>query len=110
MMYQYWNEQLETMPRKELEALQLARLKEAVGRSLRTLFYQKRLAESGIKSPDDIKSLEDLRRIPFTTKNDLRDGFPFGFLSIPKEEVVRLHASSGTTGTPTTIYFSRDDL
>ncbi|MCL1928626.1 MAG: phenylacetate--CoA ligase [Treponema sp.] len=110
MTYQYWNEQLETISRKELEAWQLAKLKETVGRSLRTPFYQKRLTESGIKSPDDIKSLEDLKRIPFTTKNDLRDGFPYGFLSIPRDEVVRLHASSGTTGTPTTIYFSRDDL
>ena len=98
------------MPRKELEAWQLAKLKEAVGRSLRTPFYQKRLGQAGIKSPDDIKSLDDLRRVPFTTKNDLRDGFPYGFLSIPKEDVVRLHASSGTTGTPTTIYFSRSDL
>ncbi|MCL1929121.1 MAG: AMP-binding protein, partial [Treponema sp.] len=110
MKYQYWNEPFETMPRKELETWQLAKLKETVGRSLRTPFYQNRLSESGIKSPDDIKSLEDLRRIPFTTKNDLRDGFPYGFLSIPRDEVVRLHASSGTTGTPTTIYFSRDDL
>ncbi len=64
----------------------------------------------GIQGPDDIKTLEDLKRIPFTTKNDLRDGFPYGFLSIPREEVVRLHASSGTTGIPTTIYFNRNDI
>jgi phenylacetate-CoA ligase len=64
----------------------------------------------GINGSEDIKGLDDLKRIPFTTKNDLRDGFPYGFLSIPKEDVVRLHASSGTTGTPTTIYYSKDDL
>jgi phenylacetate-CoA ligase len=110
MTYQYWNEKIEKLPREELEALQLSKLKEAVARSLRTPFYKKRLAEAGVSSPDNIKSLDDLKRIPFTTKNDLRDGFPYGFLSIPREEVVRLHASSGTTGTPTTIYFSRDDL
>jgi len=110
MTYQYWDEKTEKMPRNELESLQLAKLKETIARCLRTPFYQKRLAETGIKSPDDIKSLADLRRIPFTTKQDLREGFPYGFLSIPRDEVVRLHASSGTTGTPTTIYFSRNDL
>jgi len=98
------------MPRDELEALQLLKLKEEIGFCLRTPFYKKRLATVGIQSPDDIKTLEDLKRIPFTTKNDLRDGFPYGFLSIPREEVVRLHASSGTTGIPTTIYFNRSDI
>ena len=110
MTYQYWNEKTEKMPRDELEAWQLKQLKEAVAKSLRTPFYQKRLTKAGIQNPDDIKSLADLKRIPFTTKQDLRDGFPYGFLSIPQDEVVRLHASSGTTGTPTTIYFSRNDL
>jgi len=110
MTYQYWNEKVETMPRKELEALQLAKLKETVGLSLKTPFYQKRLAGTGIAGPDDITSLDDLSRIPLTTKHDLREGFPYGFLAIPKDEVVRLHASSGTTGTPTTIYFSREDI
>jgi phenylacetate-CoA ligase len=108
--YQYWNKQFETMPRADLEAWQLQQLKTMVSYALRTPFYQKRLVKAGIKSSGDIKSLEDLRSIPFTTKNDLREGFPYGFLSIPREEVVRLHASSGTTGTPTTIYFSRDDI
>lgn len=110
MTYQYWNEEFEKMPRRELEAWQLERLKAAVGSALRTPFYGERLPGAGIKSEDDITSLEDLRRIPFTVKQDLRSGFPWGFLSIPREEVVRLHASSGTTGTPTTIYFSRDDI
>ena len=98
------------MPRDELTALQLQKLKEEIGFCLRTPFYKKRLATVGIQSPDEIKTLEDLKRIPFTTKNDLRDGFPYGFLSIPREDVIRLHASSGTTGTPTTIYFNRNDI
>jgi phenylacetate-CoA ligase len=98
------------MPRRELEAWQLERLRETAGFALRTPFYRKRLKEAGIQSPGDICSLGDLKRIPFTTKQDLREGFPYGFLSVSKEEVVRLHASSGTTGTPTTIYFSREDI
>jgi phenylacetate-CoA ligase len=110
MNYQYWNEKFEKMPRNELEAWQLERLRDVVGYSLRTPFYQKRLSGAGITSPGDIKTLADLRRIPFTTKHDLREGFPYGFLAVPKEEVIRLHASSGTTGAPTTIYFSRDDI
>ncbi|MDR0447837.1 MAG: AMP-binding protein, partial [Treponema sp.] len=110
MTFQYWKEATETMSRKELEAFQFARLKETVAFSLRTSFYKERLAEAGIQGPEDIKSLNDLQRIPFTTKQDLRDGFPYGFLSVPKDDVVRLHASSGTTGVPTTIYLSREDL
>ena len=110
MNFQYWNPDIEKMPRSDLESLQLKKLKAQIGFAFRTSFYKERFSKKGIKSEDDIKSLEDLKRIPFTTKNDLRDGFPYGFLSIPKEEVVRLHASSGTTGVPTTIYFSRDDI
>jgi len=110
MNFQYWEPEIEKMPRAELIALQLQKLREEIGFCLRTPFYKKRLATVGIQSQDDIKTLEDLKRIPFTTKNDLRDGFPYGFLSIPREEVIRLHASSGTTGTPTTIYFNRNDI
>ncbi|MFP3089166.1 phenylacetate--CoA ligase [Treponema sp. TIM-1] len=110
MTYQYWNPKMETLPRPDLEAWQLRQLKNMVTYALRTPFYKKRLTEAGIKSEDAIKSLKDLNRIPFTTKHDLRDGFPYGFLSIPREEVIRLHASSGTTGTPTTIYFNKEDI
>ncbi|MDR0722430.1 MAG: phenylacetate--CoA ligase [Treponema sp.] len=110
MNYQYWHREMETLERSALEAYQLIRLKAAVAQALRTPFYRERLATVGIHSDADIKSLEDVRRIPFTTKGDLRVGFPYGFLSIPKEEVVRLHASSGTTGTPTTIYFNKGDI
>jgi len=108
--FQYRNPEIEKMPRKELEALQLSKLKTTVGRALRTQFYKQRLPSAGIKSPDDIKTLEDIKKIPFTSKEDLRKGFPYGFLSIPRDDVVRLHASSGTTGTPTVIYFSAGDL
>ncbi|MDR1971026.1 MAG: phenylacetate--CoA ligase [Treponema sp.] len=110
MSYQYWDPEFETMPRGELAALQLQKLKETVSYALRTAFYKERLAKAGITGPGDIKSLADLRRIPYTTKQDLREGFPYGFLSVPREEVVRLHASSGTTGIPTTIYFSKKDI
>ncbi|MDR2617410.1 MAG: phenylacetate--CoA ligase [Treponema sp.] len=110
MEYQYWNPEIEKMKRPELEALQLEKLKTAVGWALRTPFYKERLRKAGITGSGDIKSLADLRRIPYTTKNDLRDAFPYGLLSISRDDVVRLHASSGTTGTPTTIYFSREDL
>jgi phenylacetate-CoA ligase len=110
MEFQYWNPEIEKMPRQELEALQLQKLKTAVDEALRTPFYKERLGKAGIKSGGSIKSLADLQKIPYTTKHDLRDGFPYGFLSIPRDDVVRLHASSGTTGTPTTIYFSAEDI
>jgi phenylacetate-CoA ligase len=110
MVYQYWNPVIETLPRESLETHQVELLKWAVENALRTPFYAERLKQAGIESAAAIKSLDDLRRIPFTTKHDLRDGFPYGFLSIPKDEVVRLHASSGTTGAPTTIYFNKDDI
>ena len=110
MNFQYWNPQIEKMPIEELTALQLKKLKIEIGYALRTPFYKEKLTKIGINSSDDIKTLNDLNKIPFTAKNDLRDGFPYGFLSIPKEEVIRLHASSGTTGIPTTIYFNKDDI
>ncbi|MCL2802232.1 MAG: phenylacetate--CoA ligase [Treponema sp.] len=110
MQFQYWNAEIEKMPRAELEALQLKRLKKEIEIALRAPFYKERLSKVGIKSSDDIKTLADLNKIPFTTKDDLRDGFPYGFLSIPKDEVVRLHSSSGTTGIPTVIYFSKEDI
>jgi phenylacetate-CoA ligase len=101
---------METLPRPELEAYQLKQLKTTISYALRTPFYRERLGKAGITGEDRIKSLEDLKRIPFTTKIDLRESFPYGMLSIPRDEVIRLHASSGTTGIPTTIYFSREDI
>ncbi|MCL2720365.1 MAG: phenylacetate--CoA ligase [Treponema sp.] len=110
MNFQYWNPQIEKMPRAELEALQLQKLKAEIDTAFRTPFYKERFTKVGIKSSDEIKTLDDLKKIPFTTKDDLRDGFPYGFLAIPKEDVIRLHSSSGTTGIPTVIYFSKDDI
>jgi len=110
MTFQYWNPQIEKMPRAEIEVLQLKKLKTEISCALKTSFYKERLSKTGIKNENDIKTLDDLKKIPFTTKDNLREGFPYGFLSIPADEVVRLHSSSGTTGTPTTIYFSRNDI
>jgi phenylacetate-CoA ligase len=110
MNLQYWNPDIEKMPRSSLEELQLQKLKIQIDRAFKTSFYKERFAKSGIKSADDIKSLGDLNRIPFTAKSDLRDGFPYGFLAVPQDDVIRLHSSSGTTGVPTVIYFNRNDI
>jgi phenylacetate-CoA ligase len=98
----FWDEAAETIERKSLEKLQLEKLRLAVGKALGTPFYKER--------PDQIKSLADLRRIPFTTKEDLRKAYPYGMLAVDKDEIVRMHASSGTTGTPTVIYYTKDDV
>lgn len=106
----YRNKELETAERPNLQALQLKNLKETVGMALKTQFYKKRLNKAGINSSDDINSLADLEKIPFTTKDDLRECYPKGLLAVELDEVVRLHTSSGTTGTPTVIYHTRQDL
>jgi phenylacetate-CoA ligase len=110
MAARYWNEAVETMGRPDIEALQLSLLRQAVGRALTTPFYGPRLEAAGISGPSDIRSLADLRRIPFTTKDDLRQAFPFGMLAAERREVVRMHASSGTTGVPTVIYLTAADV
>ena len=105
-----WNSELETLERSALEAWQLERLKALTASAFNTPFYSKRLAKAGIKSPDDIKSMADIRRIPFTTKDDLRTNFPKGMLAVDMEKVVRVHSSSGTTGIPTVIYLTAEDM
>jgi len=105
----YFNEELETLTRPQIEKLQLERLQKTVNHCMDSAFYKKRFEEIGLK-PEDIKSLDDLKRIPFTTKQDLRDNYPFGISSVPLEKVVRLHSSSGTTGTPTVILHTQKDL
>lgn len=105
----YFNPDIETLSRPEIEALQLERLKKTVAHCMNSPFYQQRFAAAKLK-PEDIKTLEDLRRIPFTTKQDLRDTYPFGIASVPLRECVRLHSSSGTTGNPTVILHTRRDL
>jgi phenylacetate-CoA ligase len=106
----YWDEKKETLPRSEIEALQLEKLKATVERALLTPFYKPLLAKAGVTGPESIRSLADIARLPFTSKNDLRDAYPFGLLACPKKDLVRLHASSGTTGTPTVIYQTKADL
>ena len=105
----YLHPELETMTRPEIEKLQMERLKTTLQRCMNAPFYKKRFEEHGLK-PEDIRSLEDLRKIPFTTKQNLRDNYPFGMSVVPLEQVVRLHSSSGTTGTPTVILHTQKDL
>lgn len=106
---QYFNEAMETMSRVEIEALQLKRLQATIEHCMQSPFYKKRFEEIGLK-PSDIKTLDDLRKIPFTTKQDLRDTYPFEIASTPLRDCVRLHSSSGTTGNPTVILHTQNDL
>ena len=106
----YMLDPVERADRREVEKLQLARLRETVRRAYeRVPLYRKRMREAGVK-PEDIKSLEDVRRLPFTFKDDLRREYPFGLLAVPLSEVVEVHASSGTTGKPTVVAYTRRDL
>jgi len=105
-----WNEHYETLPREYLEELQLRRLKQLLNNVYaRVEFYRKKMDEAGI-SPEDIKSLDDLQKLPFTYKQDMRDNYPFGLFAVPQQQVVRLHASSGTTGKPTVVGYTRRDI
>ena len=105
----YFNPELETMPVDQLHELQLKRLKQTVRHCMNAPFYQKEFQKRGI-TPDDIQSLEDIRKLPFTTKEDLRENYPFGLSCIPLKDCVRLHSSSGTTGNPTVVLHSQKDL
>ncbi len=99
----------EALPRPELEKLQAERLKTTVERCLAAPFYKKALADAHV-GPEDIRTVDDVRRLPFTTKDDLRASYPYGMLALPREKFVRLHASSGTTGTPTAVFYTQKDL
>ena len=104
-----WSKE-ETLSRKEIEAIQLERLQETVNRVYaKVLPYKKKMDEAGVK-PSDIKSLKDLARLPFVTKQDMRDNYPFGLFAVPKDELVRIHASSGTTGKPTVVGYTKNDM
>ncbi|KUG19948.1 MAG: phenylacetate--CoA ligase [Methanomicrobiaceae archaeon] len=105
----FWNEAMETIPAEELEALQFRRLKWTLRQVQEVGFYRNRLQDAGVR-PDDIRSLEDIQKLPFTYKKDLQAGYPFGFLAVPKREVVRIHTTSGTTGKPTVVCYTRQDL
>jgi phenylacetate-CoA ligase len=99
----------ETMPRDELRSVQTQRLREAVERSQRAPYYAEALRKAGVQ-PEDIRQPEDVRRLPFTTKGDLRDHYPLGFLAVPRENIARVHGSSGTTGKPTFVAYTAEDV
>ncbi len=105
-----WNEYIECMDREQLTKLQSERLSTMVERLYYNVpFYRKQFQKNGIE-PGDIKSVDQLKQLPFTTKQDLRDNYPFGLFAVPVADVVRLHASSGTTGKPTVVGYTRKDL
>lgn len=105
-----WNRTAETMTRSDLEALQRRRLSDLVARvHAKVPFYREAFDRAGVR-PDQVRSLDDLRRLPFTRKADLRDHYPFGLFAVPLDQVVRVHASSGTTGKPTVVGYTRADL
>ena len=104
-----WSKE-ETLSRKDMEKLQLARLQETVARVYEKVpYYRAKMQEKGLK-PEDIQTLADLQKLPFTTKQDMRDTYPFGLFAVPKDELVRIHASSGTTGKPTVVGYTQGDL
>ena len=103
-------ESIEVVSQDELRGLQLARLEWSLAHAYNNVpHYQRRFEAHGVR-PEDLKSLEDLARFPFTTKGDLRDNYPFGMFAVPRERVVRIHASSGTTGKPTVVGYTASDL
>ncbi|MBF0242585.1 MAG: phenylacetate--CoA ligase [Desulfamplus sp.] len=105
-----YNMDFETMPREALESIQLSRLKATLDRVYATVpFYRENFKKAGI-TPSDIKTLKDLQKIPFTVKQDLRDNYPYGMFAVPMQNVVRIHASSGTTGKPTVVGYTRRDI
>ncbi|PNU18749.1 phenylacetate--CoA ligase [Geothermobacter hydrogeniphilus] len=105
-----WNDDFETLPREAIEALQLKRLQQTVARVQATVpFYRQHFARAGV-SADQIRSLKDLQRLPFTLKQDLRNNYPYGLFAVPLEQIVRIHASSGTTGKPTVVGYTRRDI
>lgn len=110
MSYHYYNEAAECMPREKLRELQSERLRAVVERVYENVpFYTKKFDEMGLK-PGDIRSIDDITKLPFTNKQDLRDNYPFGLFAVPMDEVVRVHASSGTTGKQTVVGYTKNDL
>jgi len=105
-----WNPEREEMSREQLTELQIDGLKETVENVYNNVtFYKRKLDEKGVK-PADINSMNDLSKLPFTTKDDLRDNYPFGLFTVPLEEIVRIHSSSGTTGKPTVVGYTQEDI
>jgi phenylacetate-CoA ligase len=105
-----WNEKIECMSREEMRALQSEKLIDLVNRVYNNVeFYRRKMDEIGVK-PSDIQSIDDVVKLPFTYKSDLRDHYPFGLFAVPMQKIVRLHASSGTTGKPTTVGYTHNDI
>lgn len=106
----YWDEHMECMDRSTLQEIQLKRLIETVKRVYTSVpYYRKKMQELGL-IPEDIKDLSDIQKLPFTTKQDLRDNYPYGLFAVPLSEIVRIHASSGTTGKPTVVGYTKHDI
>src|SRR5262245_22838458 len=106
----YIRDEVETITPHDMEKLQVERLRAGIERVSKSVpFYRAKLSEAGVTA-DSIRSLEDLARLPFTTKRDLRDHYPFDLLAVPMKEVIRVHASSGTTGKPTVVAYTRNDM
>lgn len=105
-----WNPQYETMPREELEQLQLERLQSTINRVYRYVAYYRRVLDEKGLQPEDFQSFEDLRRIPFTTKDSLRESYPYEMFALPLQEIVRLQSSTGTTGSPTVVGYTQNDM
>jgi len=107
---QIWNKAMECMPREEMDALQLRKLKKSLKYAYdRSPLYKRKFDEIGFK-PDDLKSISDLSKLPLTTKDNFREGYPYGMFVVPMDEVVRIHASSGTTGKLTVVGCTRNDM
>jgi phenylacetate-CoA ligase len=106
----YWNKTFECMPREELDRVKLDRLQKTVNHVYQNVpFYRTRMQQAGV-APGDIRSLEDIKLLPFTTKQDLRETYPFGLFAVPQSEIVRIHASSGTTGKPVVVGYTQGDI
>jgi len=105
----YWEQDIETMDREQLQNVQLERFKETVRRSKASFYYQKLFKEIGLE-PDQVNSVDVIGKIPFTTKDDLREHWPYGFLAVSKEQLIRMHSSSGTTGRSTVVFHTAADI
>lgn len=109
-MPEYWDPEIETMPVEDLKKLQEEKLKQLVHYVYENSpFYRKRFDEHGVR-PEDIRTLEDITKLPFTVKQDLRDTYPTGMFCVPNSKLVRFHASSGTTGKPTVVGYTQKDI
>ena len=105
-----WNRAAETMSRDELEALQLKCLQKTLRRVWENEFYRSRLVKGGLSGPGDVKSLDDLRKLPFFTKEDFREAYPLKMNCVDRRELMEFHQSSGSTGTPVVMAYTKNDL